>query len=105
MATQSLGRDDARPSCTTLHPFTPGPWHVGSHRYIGSPAGTICETLSHMGIEEADANERLIAAAPDLYEALADLLDQVQHAPGGNLLLTGLAVKALKLAQEGRNHG
>lgn len=49
---------------------TPGPWSVGSHRYIRSPSGTICETYSHMGCDEADANERLIAAAPELLEAL-----------------------------------
>ena len=50
--------------------FTPGPWAVGTHRSITSPSGTICETHSHMGIEEANANEYLIAAAPELLAAL-----------------------------------
>ena len=45
---------------------TPGPWHEGSHRSIESQSGTICEVYSHMGIAEADANQKLIAAAPDL---------------------------------------
>ena len=49
---------------------TPGPWSVGSHRSINSTSGTICETWSHMGTDEADANERLISAAPELLEAL-----------------------------------
>jgi len=31
---------------------------------------TICETYSWMGIEEADANEALISAAPQMLEAL-----------------------------------
>ena len=55
-------------------PHTAGPWSVGSHRSITSPSGTICETYSHMGESEADANERLIAAAPDLLNALEDIL-------------------------------
>ena len=49
---------------------TQGPWSVGLHRSLTSPAGTICETYSHMGCNEADANERLIAAAPEMLEAL-----------------------------------
>lgn len=52
--------------------FTPGPW-VRSRRTIQSESGTICETFSHLGIAEADANERLIAAAPELLEALTRL--------------------------------
>lgn len=47
---------------------TPGPWSVGSHRSIQSASGTICETYSHMGIAEADSNERLIATSPTMYE-------------------------------------
>lgn len=53
-----------------------GPWHEGSHRTVESQNGTICEVYSHMGIEEADANQKLIAAAPDLLEAL----EQISHA-------------------------
>lgn len=59
---------------------TKGPWHEGSHRAIESQSGTICEVYSHMGIEEADANQKLIAAAPELLEAaqeMADLLDNI----------------------------
>lgn len=60
---------------------TPGPWSVGSHRSIQSPAGTICETYSHMGIEEADANERLIAAAPELLAAMRAFLQHSVDVP------------------------
>lgn len=58
------------------HPhFTPGPWHEHSHRQIGPDAGIVCEVWSAIGwgdsaIAEADANVLLIAAAPELYEAV-----------------------------------
>lgn len=61
---------------------TPGPWHEGSHRSIESQIGTICEVYSHMGIAEADANQKLIAAAPELLDALETL---VRYAQGGDM--------------------
>ena len=54
---------------------TPGPWARAGHRQIAQVSGTdlpmtICEVWSGgVGIEQADANERLIAASPDLFEA------------------------------------
>lgn len=56
---------------------TPGPWHVGSHRSIESAAGTICETYSWMGTEEADDNEKLIAAAPCLLKAAQQTYNEI----------------------------
>lgn len=58
---------------------TPGPWHEGSHRTVESQSGTICEVYSHMGIAEADANQKLIAAAPRMLSVLREL---VRYAPG-----------------------
>lgn len=53
---------------------TPGPWRCVGHRQIATTQGAwlpICEVWSGgVGIEQADANERLIAAAPELLEAL-----------------------------------
>ena len=67
---------------------TPGPWsHDADHEQTWHPkiktdpevfAGTICEVLSNLNIAASDhrmfdemkANARLIAAAPDLLEAL-----------------------------------
>jgi hypothetical protein len=50
--------------------YTPGPWRDVGHRTIfGPPPGDllICECFSGgVGVEQADANLRLIAAAPDL---------------------------------------
>lgn len=67
---------------------TPGPWRVSSespriiqkdYRAIGSDAGfLIASTMGHdnsgfyASEQEADANARLIAAAPELLEALTD---------------------------------
>ena len=69
---------------------TPAPWRVSNespriikkdYRAIGSDAGfLIASTMGHdnsgfyASEQEADANARLIAAAPELYESLADAL-------------------------------
>jgi len=63
---------------STTH--TPGPWREHSHRQIGPDAGIVCEVWSAIGetdadrIAQADANARLIAAAPDLLEALQEMV-------------------------------
>ena len=64
--------------------FTPGPWHEHSHRQIGPDAGIVCEVWSAIGwgdaaIKEADANVHLIAAAPELHQALAEILSDYRN--------------------------
>ena len=66
--------------------FTPGPWSVrdmpwatGTKHYIDAGGGVVATTLSRQSVNPADkaqvlANARLIAAAPELYEALIGLL-------------------------------
>lgn len=58
---------------------TPGPWLDLGHRQIAADLvidrPVICECRSHMGIEEADANMRLICAAPDLLAVVKELED------------------------------
>lgn len=53
--------------------FTSGPWRRAGHRSIAAGLGvsrvTICELYSWGDCSEADANEALIAAAPDLFAA------------------------------------
>lgn len=75
--------------------WTPGPWTVsvsGGDRYIDSCDGWIAEVncwptspikLVPRGSEKHIANARLIAAAPDLYEALWAILyaDQENAVP------------------------
>lgn len=51
--------------------FTPGPYHVGPHYKsdVESRYGRVCE-CTPMGSPRAEANARLFAAAPDLYNGL-----------------------------------
>ena len=60
---------------------TPGPWHVDSKRGIAAapdPHFWLAEVYSGgVGVKVADANGRLIAAAPELLAALQDLSDAV----------------------------
>ncbi len=57
---------------------TPGPWKEHSHRQIGPDKGIVAEVWSAIGgdtaIQQADANARLIAAAPELLEALQEMV-------------------------------
>ena len=71
------------------HSFTPGPWYVGSGTYecrnIYSVASVtddegftyqpIVASAEDDGIKCWDANARLIAAAPDLLEALQNIAE------------------------------
>lgn len=61
---------------------TPGPWTVDSDRAILCESKTasgklrpVAQSYSWMGSAEADANAALIAAAPDLLEALKAYVD------------------------------
>jgi len=70
--------------------FTPGPWHEHSHRQIGPDEGIVCEVWSAIGwgdsaIQQADANVRLIAAAPALHQACAAALVVVAGCNGDGL--------------------
>ena len=74
---------------------TPGPWHIGSGNGEGSIfadsgrtrleiGGTtlypICQVNRKWEDEEDEANARLIAAAPDMLQALKDALEIFQTA-------------------------
>ena len=61
--------------------FTPGPWHWDSDPMTGDPLGrvryrvttvgkTITQIYHSSGHEESEADARLIASAPDMWEAL-----------------------------------
>lgn len=69
----------------SAHKHTPGPWH-STGRYVGSGHAkmNICECSDNSGCwsnaPEAVANARLIAAAPELLEALLAMTELVEWA-------------------------
>jgi hypothetical protein len=58
---------------------TPGPWSIysitfkGYHQIAGAQGGRVCQVLPFE--DEYKANARLIAAAPDLLEALKNMCE------------------------------
>lgn len=70
----------------TKNNFTPGPWHCGTFRETGNAPGIDIGAANNSNIAlahhdssdresyETKANARLIAAAPDLLEALNDIV-------------------------------
>jgi hypothetical protein len=66
--------------------FTRGPWvsrlDSGSPPFVtrqNENSGWICQTVTWCGLDEAKANARLIAAAPDLYEAALEAQDTMMR--------------------------
>ena len=62
--------------------FTAGPWRRVGHRTIAAGIGldmlTICEVFSGgAGIDQADANEVLIATAPELFAAATEIYNLI----------------------------
>lgn len=87
--------------------FTQGKWKVNAHAPKGFTHADIDNIISADGIyiasvqKEADA--RLIAAAPELYEAVCDLLDyayEALHLAGGENEIRGKAPRILRDIQE-----
>ena len=61
--------------------WTPGPWHTGKGSFpfqinINTDSGTIATVYGETG--ENEANAHLIAAAPELYAALADMISSYE---------------------------
>ncbi len=60
---------------------TPGPWHVDDHEIGAVMSGNICVARGKdagRSIGEIEANAHLIAASPELYEALSLLLADIK---------------------------
>ena len=67
---------------------TPGPWRASSQCIVEPTNATVAITMANAcdSVEQRDANARLIAAAPDLLEALKDLLDRAERQAAGMLV-------------------
>lgn len=57
---------------------TPGPWHVDRAHVVGPDSVVIVRQAA--AYDDAQNDLRLIAAAPELLEALQSLLQHVEHA-------------------------
>jgi hypothetical protein len=73
-----------------MNKHTPAPWGIeiaadGLNKWVGCSrysVATIAELPNQVNIGEADANARLIAAAPELLEALTNLCGLAEKRPG-----------------------
>lgn len=86
------------PTITTPRPYTPGPWEIDPQQpniVRASNAGyLIADTFAY---NTSKANGHLISAAPDLLEALQDLLRQVESGTAPEIV-TGRAISAINKA-------
>ena len=92
---------------------TPGPWHHGLHHHghlaVQAENGrlvTLCGAIAHDDAQlENHANSRLIAAAPDLFAALREIVAAVEmgevdgYSPSGDWFREAKA--ALNKVEEG----
>lgn len=63
----------------SLH--TPGPWQIDSNGNVIATGPTVTHVASVFGFSSRHANASLIAAAPDLLEALTRLVE-IEDGPG-----------------------
>lgn len=92
---------------------TPGPWHIGRGADGLPIIHTAPDTFSSSGqgvahvckrtmCQEHTANARLIAAAPEMYEALRALIERSDANDGDGLLVAFDAARAAIAKAEGR---
>lgn len=74
--------------------WTPGPWRVGIDRRAIWDDEDRCIAVAKSETHQLEANARLIAAAPDLYEALGDVAGLLMLHAGD-----GIATKAIDRAR------
>jgi hypothetical protein len=77
--------------------WTPGPW-ADIQGYVTCRGGYNVATVKSHGTYEGKANANLIAAAPDLYEALESLIDAMQH-PETDFLCDEIGIARSALAK------
>ena len=60
---------------------TPGPWHVKRNRVTTAIRDAKGHYIVDRVVKDRDANAHLIAAAPELLEALRAIVAVIDHAP------------------------
>ncbi len=85
---------EPEPAKTAVSKHTPGPWRAMPYRKVNGADGVEVCALQSRKIEVADANAHLIAAAPDMLEALENLVEQID-----DVALTAKATAAIKKAR------
>lgn len=78
---------------------TPGPWRIGNAGKAIFPPQGIAMIADCAGCDNARANARLIAAAPDLLAALKVLHDAVDALYPGIMLPAELAIARAAIAR------
>jgi len=84
---------------TTQH--TPGPWSTYTPNYMKSVHAIdpdICEMTSTRPLDEVSANAQLIAAAPELLEALQELIAEADNTGGSIRQVTRYSVDKARAA-------
>jgi hypothetical protein len=75
---KALSAEQSLPPRTELSAHTPGPWTFGSHCIINEVNGkVVAHTIQMMTFADA----RLIAAAPQMLDALERLLERAHEFP------------------------
>ena len=92
-----------------MNEFTPAPWFRYKDRHDDSIVASdgiigniICDAPSEgkLSIERWEANVHLIAAAPDIYEALQKLVKASPFKPTATGLMVDLSFEDILLAQQ-----
>lgn len=91
-------------------PHTPGPWHASDDWRITDQEGILIAQgrCSYSTLNQADANAKLLAAAPDLLTALRNIMELDQVFPRDGSQRDGEFAQIARVAiakAEGRNHG
>ena len=85
--------------------WTPGPWKIDEYgRVTADASGCALNAVGVTGFclttsDEAAANTRLAAAAPELFEALDDLLSELDSTPEIDLSSWGVSTAKARAAR------
>jgi hypothetical protein len=71
-------QSDCKGACMSEASYTPGPWKVDGSFVVDQKGSVICDTTPAGPNGDDEVNARLIAAAPELLQALTLLFKEVE---------------------------